>query len=231
MAKETVYGSKPSSINQIQTPQRRKQQVQKGHTPRDFPKGTCPRCGRNDHKAAEPHKDSTCNFCHKTGHLQSVCLQKKRNQQQVKIIKHRIQTVKAIKAVPQIQQVIQVNNKLFTFEVDTGTGDNFCAEETWKQLGKPRLSPTTSCYEVANGHPLPALGVFSIPVVLQDSTSFSTPLTFTVTKVPRLNLLGRDAIIKLGINVSALMGLPVNIKQTICPVRPISQELKPDAAL
>ena len=27
------------------------------------------------------------------------------------------------------------------------------------------------------------------------------------------------------------MGLPVNIKQNICPVRPISQELKPDAAL
>ena len=164
---------------------------------------------------------------------QSVCLQKKRNQQQVKIIKHRIQTVKAIKAVPQIQQVIQVNNKMFTFEVDIGAGDNdnFCAEETWKELGKPRLSPTTSGYEVANGHPLPALGVFSIPVVLQDSTSSSMPLTFTVTKVPRLNLLGRDAIIKLGINVSALMGLPVNIKQNICPVRPISQELKPDAAL
>ena len=232
VAKETVYGSKPSSIHQIQTPQRQKQQGQKGRTPQDFPKGTCPRCGRNDHKAVEcPYKDSTCNFCHKTGHIQSVCLQKKRNQQQVKIIKHRIQTVKAIKAVPQIQQVIQVNNKMFTFEVDTGAGDNFCAEETWKELGKPRLSPTTSGYEVANGHPLSALGVFSIPVVLQDSTSSSTPLTFTVTKVPRLNLLGRDDIIKLGINVSALMDLPVNIKQNICPVRPISQELKPDAAL
>ncbi|KAL5510824.1 hypothetical protein EMCRGX_G006430 [Ephydatia muelleri] len=44
-------------------------------------------------------------------------------------------------------------------------------------------------------------------------------------------LLGRDVIIKLGIIVSALMGLPVNIKQNICPVRPISQELKPDAKL
>ena len=54
-----------------------------------------------------------------------------------------------------------MNNKMFTFEVDTGAGDNFCAEETWKELGKPRLSPTTSGYEVANGHRLPALGVFS----------------------------------------------------------------------
>ena len=133
VAKETMYGSKPSSSHQIQTPKNQKHQGQKGLTPRDFHKGTCPWCGRNYHKAAEcPHKDSMCNFCHKTGHLQSVCLQKKRNQQQVKIIKHRIQTVKAIKAVPQIQQVIQVNNKWFTIEVDTGAGDNFCAEETWK---------------------------------------------------------------------------------------------------
>ena len=31
--------------------------------------------------------------------------------------------------------------------------------------------------------------------------------------------------------MSALMGLPVNIKQNICPVRPISQELKPYVAL
>ena len=45
VAKEMVYGSKPSSIHQIQTPQRQKQQGQKGHTPRDFPKGTCSRCG------------------------------------------------------------------------------------------------------------------------------------------------------------------------------------------
>ena len=71
VAKETVYGSKPSSIHQIQTPQRQKQQGQKGRTPRNFPKGTCSWCGRNDHKAVEcPYKDSTCNFCHKTGHLQ-----------------------------------------------------------------------------------------------------------------------------------------------------------------
>ena len=106
--------------------------------------------------------------------MESVCLQK--DQQQVKIIKHRIQTVKAIKAVLQTEQVIQVNNKQFTFEVDTGAGDNFCAKESWKELGKPRLSPTTSCYEVANGHSFSALGVFSIPVVVQDSTctSFST---------------------------------------------------------
>ena len=130
VAKETVYGSKPSSIHQILTPQRQKQQGQKGRTPRDFPKGTsCPRCGRKDHKAVEcPYKDSMC-------HLQSVCLQKKRNQQQVKIIKHRIQTVKAIKSVPWIQQVIQVNNKMFTFEVDTGAGDNYVLKKLGRSWG------------------------------------------------------------------------------------------------
>eukprot|EP00731_Ephydatia_muelleri_P035708 Em0150g6a len=203
VAKETVYGSKPSSIHQIQTPQRQKQQGQKGRTPQDFPRVPAhvsmftkekESAAGEDYQApnsdSEGNQGSPSDTAGHSGEQQNVYL-----------------------------------------EVDTGAGDNFCAEETWKELGKPRLSPTTSGYEVANGHPLSALGVFSIPVVLQDSTSSSTPLTFTVTKVPRLNLLGRDDIIKLGINVSALMDLPVNIKQNICPVRPISQELKPDAAL
>ena len=73
-------------------------------------------------------------------------------------IKHRIQTVKEAKAVPQLKQVIKVNRETFTFEVDTGAGDNFCAEATWKKLVRPALTPTTNHYEVANGQPLPILG-------------------------------------------------------------------------
>eukprot|EP00731_Ephydatia_muelleri_P037772 Em0559g3a len=44
-------------------------------------------------------------------------------------------------------------------------------------------------------------------------------------KVPHLNLLGRDAIVRLGINVSALMGL------TTSSVHPISNVTKPDINL
>ena len=69
-----------------------------------------------------------------TRHLEVVCLKKTKSEQQsVNTIKHRIQTVKEAKAIPQLKQVIKVNRETFTFEVDTGAGDNFCAEATWKE--------------------------------------------------------------------------------------------------
>ena len=111
--------------------------------------------------------------------------------------------MKGIRAVPQLQQNITMNDKRFVFEVDTGAGDNFCTMAVWKQLGNPTLLPTTGQYEVANGEPLPTLGVCTAAVALQGTNSPSIPLQFTVIKVPHLNLLGRDAIVRLGINVSA----------------------------
>ena len=184
-----------------------------GHTATAY--GTCPRCGKSDHKAAKcPFQDVVCYFCNKTGHLEAVCLKKKKSEQQsVNTIKHRIQTVIEAKAVPQLKQVVKMNSKIFTFEVDTGAGDNFCEEATWKDLGRPTLSPATSQYEVANGQPLPTLGRFTASVALHDNEGSSIPLNFTVAKVPRLNLLGRDAVVKLGINVSALMGVHTEAQQ------------------
>ncbi|KAL5494059.1 hypothetical protein EMCRGX_G015329 [Ephydatia muelleri] len=118
-----------------------------------------------------------------------------------------------------------MNDKRFVFEVDTGAGDNFCTMAVWKQLRNPTLLPTTGQYEVANGEPLPTLGVCTAAVALQGTNSPSIPLQFTVTKVPHLNLLGRDAIVRLGINVSALMGL------TTSSVHLISNVTKPDINL
>ena len=223
VAKETVYGSIKDNIHVVHPS--KSDPSQKSNAGRDFPKGTCPRCGKTDHKASDcPSRNAVCHYCQKTGHLQS---QKKRSQQQpVNIItKHRIQTVKGIRAVPQLQQNITMNDKRFVFEVDTGAGDNFCTMAVWKQLGNPTLLPTTGQYEVANGEQLPTLGVCTAAVALQGTNSPSIPLQFTVTKVPHLNLLGRDAIVRLGINVSALMGL------TTSSVHPISNVTKPDINL
>ena len=52
-------------------------------------------------------------------------------------------------------------------------------------------------YEVANGQSLPTLGMFETIVSLPGDMSPKVSLQFTVTKVPQLNLLGRDAIIRL----------------------------------
>ena len=110
--------------------------------------------------------------------------------QPVRVIsKYQIRTAKATEAVPQLQQSVLIQGKLFMFEIDTSAGDNFCSEDVWCDLGKPPLSPATGRYEVANGQPLPTLGIFSTIVTLPgEDSSDGKAVEFTVTKVPRLNL-------------------------------------------
>ena len=89
----------------------------------------------------------------------------------------------------------------------------------------------TGRYEVANGQPLPTLGVFETIVSLPGGMSPKKSIQFTVTNVPQLNLLGRDGIVQLGINLSALLGIPQVGKPSSSPVLPIFDKLKPDLVL
>ena len=240
VAKETVYGTK-TSLHKVESKRRslspepdehlKQQMLVKG---REFPSGTCPRCGKTDHRSADcPYKEAICRYCQKLGHLEAVCLKKKKHTQPVKTIsKHLIQTVKIIEAVPQLEQAVQIQGKQFVFEVDTGAGDNFCSTDVWSKLGKPLLSPVTGRYEVANGQPLPTLGRFKMVVSLQgEDSSQGKSVDFIVTKVPRLNLLGRKAIVRLCINVTALLGLPVDKQEGPSSIRPIFDDLKVDHTL
>ena len=95
VAKETVYGAKHTSIQQ--TPVHKIQATKKMTSPvnlkpgfmfgsqkKDFPKGTCPRCGKTDHASKDcPHMNSICHFCQKLGHIESACLQKRRGSKPV----------------------------------------------------------------------------------------------------------------------------------------------------
>lgn len=140
-----------------------------------------------------------------------------------------------INSVPQLQQDIQISGQQFSFEVDTGAGDNFCSIDVWTKLGKPALTPTASRYEVANGHPL---GMFEVAVShLEKGTATRTEnICFTVSKVSRLNLLGHDAIVRLCINPPALLGISKVLPSTegsngAKAVFPIIKDLKTDVAL
>ena len=217
VAKETVYGNKSGSVHKVQYFKRQADEhsvlkpkfKSKDQKRRDFAKGVCPRYGKTDHLSKDcPHIKSTCHFCQKMGHLQSVCLKKKKEDGgSVKIISRRaLRTVKSINSIPQLKQSVWVSGQQLTFEVDTGAGDNFCSKDFWKKLGEPALGQVSSCYQVANGQPLPVLGIFRASASLLKDQEPVT-LAFTVTDVPKLNLLGRDAIVKLGVNVSALLGV------------------------
>ena len=62
------------------------------------------------------------------------------------------------------------------------------------------MAPASCHYEVANRQPLATLGTFQTIVSMQG-------VQFTVSKTARLNLLGRDAIVKLGVDILALLGI------------------------
>ena len=243
VAKETVHGVVLDPIHQVEASNKRSPSPRDGshrnsnaYGGRDFPTGTCPRCGKTDHRSAEcPFKEAICRFCQKPGHMEAVCLKKRglMTQQVKPISKHRIQTVKAIETVPQLQQSICMEGKQFIFEVDMGAGDNFCSIDIWKEAGEPPLSPVIGRYEVANGQSLPTLGMFETIVSLPGDMSPKVSLQFTVPQVPQLNLLGRDAIVQLHINVSALLLPRVSSagKPSSSLVLPIFDGLKPDLVL
>ena len=78
---------------------------------------------------------------------------------------------------------------------------------------KAYLAPPSCRYEVANGQPLASLGTFQTVVSLQGAKPRSSKIQFTVSKTPRLNFLGRDAIVKRGVDIPALLGIPPTVKE------------------
>ena len=142
--------------------------------------------------------------------------------------------VNSINTVPQLEQQVSIQGQDLIFEVDTGAADNFCSRDFWVILEKPSLKLPTCLYEVANGQPLHTLGTFEAVTSLQGGDLKDETLTLTVTNSRRLNMLGRDAIVKLGVNVQALLGAWVPSKDRQGDhrsVKPIFENLKPDVAL
>nr|KAG5701977.1 hypothetical protein BaRGS_034559 [Batillaria attramentaria] len=75
-----------------------------------------------------------------------------------------------------------------------------------KQLGKPKLDDVTHRYESASKHDLPVLGTF-MGQTTDPVTGKQSSIPYIVTKIPDLNLLGRNAIQALGISVDKALGL------------------------
>ena len=153
-------------------------------------KTACFRCGNSGHfSKACPHIKAICSFCKKTGHLQSVCLSRLRDNKLVK--QQEVQC-----SVSPIYQTIRLNDRRIKFEIDSGASDTFCCEATWQTLGKPILQPVSVQYQVAEGSPLPVVGQFQLTASI-DGKSPDVTFPVIVTKVPNLNLLGRLAMMKL----------------------------------
>ena len=228
VAKETVHGQPSTSVQKVYHAKSKTFKTQEKKT-------ACFRCGNSGHfSKACPHIKAICSFCKKTGHLQSVCMSRLRNNKLVKQqLVHKVQC-----SVSPIYQTIRLNDHRIKFEIDSGASDTFCCEATWQTLGKPTLQPVTVQYQVAEGSPLPVVGQFQSTASI-DGKSPDVTFPVIVTKVPNLNLLGRLAMMKL-----KLTNLTEHLADTsfdgeemeddvdsVCLVRTISRQINPDNPL
>ena len=227
VAKETVHGQPSTSVQKVYHAKSKTSKTQEKKT-------ACFRCGNSGHfSKACPHIKAICSFCKKTGHLQSVCMSRLRDNKLVKQLVHKIQY-----SVSPIYQTIRLNDRRIKFEIDSGANDTFCCEATWQTLGKPTLQPVTVQYQVAEGSPLPVVGQFQSTASI-DGKSPDVTFPVIVTKVPNLNLLGRLAMMKL-----KLTNLTDHLADTsfdgeemeddvdsVCLVRTISRQINPDNPL
>ena len=227
VAKETVHGQPSTSVQKVYHAKSKTSKTQEKKT-------ACFRCGNSGHfSKACPHIKAICSFCKKTGHLQSVCMSRLRDNKLVKQLVHKVQC-----SVSPIYQTIRLNDHRIKFEIDSGANDTFCCEATWQTLGKPILQPVTIRYQVAEGSPLPVVGQFQSTASI-DGKSPDVTFPVIVTKVPNLNLLGRLAMMKL-----KLTNLTDHLADTsfdgeemeddvdsVCLVRTISRQINPDNPL
>ena len=228
VAKETVHGQPSTSVQKVYHAKSKTSKTQEKKT-------ACFRCGNSGHfSKACPHIKAICSFCKKTGHLQSVCMSRLRDNKLVKQqLVHKVQC-----SVSPIYQTIRLNDHRIKFEIDSGASDTFCCEATWQTLGKPTLQPVTIRYQVAEGSPLPVVGQFQSTASI-DGKSPDVTFPVIVTKVPNLNLLGRLAMMKL-----KLTNLTDHLADTsfdgeemeddvdsVCLVRTISRQINPDNPL
>ena len=209
-AKETVSQERSLDVHTVQkqkfkpSKNSKRSQQTKIQKKRDFPEGTCGRCG-NSHSKPCRFKESVCNYCQKVGHLEKVCLSKKKQlggQGKVKTIINPVKPVFHIND-PKLRKSLKILGKMLDFEIDTGAGDNFISYENWQKLGKPQLQPCSKQFESASQHPLPVFGILETSI--SEEKDAKHQLQFVVTKVPGLNLLGRSAIRKLDISVDRLI--------------------------
>ena len=231
VAKKTVHGQPSTSVQKVYHAKSKTSKTQEKKT-------ACFRCGNSGHfSKACPHIKAICSFCKKTGHLQSVCMSRLRDNS--KLVKQQMKLVHKVQcSVSPIYQTIRLNDHRIKFEIDSGASDTFCCEATWQTLGKPILQPVSVQYQVAEGSPLPVVGQFQSTASI-DGKSPDVTFPVIVTKVPNLNLLGRLAMVKLKLtnltdhlNDTSFDGEEMEDDvDSVCLARTISRQINPDNPL
>nr|CAB3249686.1 uncharacterized protein K02A2.6-like [Phallusia mammillata] len=115
---------------------------------------------------------------------------------------HFLKSISTHSPLHKLEVVVSLYGKFCKFELDTATSGNFLSVHDWKRIGSPKLRAPDRRFNSATEHPVPLLGMFTTPTTYGGRVSDQD---FFVTKVPRLNLLGRSAICSLEISVADIL--------------------------
>lgn len=175
-------------------------------------------CFRCDGQHSANHcrfKTSNCNFCHKLGHIEKACLNKKRrskNSHMQNQIQESSSDEEGLFQVTTNRNIygkhdpctvtVILNGKEVVMEVDSGAAASVISNETFKTLWpkkQPKLYRPTNIYRDYQKNIINFLGQFNPTVKFQKAQA---TLPLLVTKSNNVNLLGRNWFPELGINVS-----------------------------
>jgi len=186
-----------------------------------FKKGTvtCYRCGGPHLASTCKCIDLECRFCKKKGHLARVCRAKQQQQQrslrkpkQTHFVEttaedsddaYGLYTVREQQHTP-ITVTLYLNSTPVIMELDTGASISVLSEATYQQLASqgsfPSLQPSEVKLKSYTGQDIPVLG--SASVEARYDTCVANVL-MQVVDGDGPNLLGRDLLHKLGVNLGS----------------------------
>ena len=165
----------------------------------------CHRCGGKHAPSTCKFKSYECNFCHKKGHLQSVCRKNKsqaRHDSEPTARAHRIGEQESGDKSPEEYTLYRVNSggskpltvdislngQAVTMEIDTGASVSLMSEQTFRLLLEKRaaIQPTNIKLSTYTGEAIQVVGTADVEVKQHNNQTVSLPLSVTRASGPTL---------------------------------------------
>ena len=158
----------------------------------------CFRCDSPNHSSDDCRfKTAVCHYCQIVGHIEPACNKKKQGQPR---------RVNVIAVNDKVNRIAPITTQLMVFghptmfELDCGSGANFIDVSTWQSMGSPTLANDKPRFTSASNHAVPTIGHFQTVVNGVD-------ITFFVSKVKNLKIIGREGLRDLRLSVDEHLGV------------------------
>ena len=178
---------------------------------------SCYRCGQKSDKANLcPHKETTCHYCHKVGHLKKVCRKLKQVEKaagpslvkQVEVTsqeppesEYPLFQIGKSRSTPITVEVL-LDGHPHIMEIDTGAAVSVISQCSYQQLfGRRPVESTTVRLTLYRGTPLPVLGKSTV-LVRHGGAEAKLPLIVVEGNGP--SLLGRNWLEQLRLDWQAV---------------------------